>query len=292
MTNRKHITVENSEYRRVLDRCNSAMIEFFNEFKKNIILKGYFNKNCKVTKMNNNHWDLMDDVEKGNKNKLKFAENERSLKNAICQIKNDFIPKISNTCPEYSVLLATKIIFNEEDYHRILESLRQNQRDIDEQLDILGARQMAGILGEMPNQENLDVWYTVETSGLPKSNRSYSLLSIQQDKEKINKENMKKLQATLPKNNLYLTRSGGSGAGHYFCIYVSSDNFFKIDVMGGDDLSCQPLYIKSGKINDNFAEKFRFTGITYFYKMNNIEDIDFFERVITDKEYRNEFLYS
>lgn len=260
MKNRNHVTVQNSEYRRVLDRCNSYILKYL---------------------------DL-----RGGSRKSSFSQheiNEEFLKNKIREVKNDFTAKISNTCPEYSVLLATKIFFN-KDYYNVLNSLKQNQRVIDEQLDIIGARHMAGLLGLMSNPEDDGVFYTIETFGLPKLDGTYNEVLVQKNKKNINAKNIEKLKEILPKNNLYLVRSGGSGAGHFFCMYVSFDNFFKIDVMGGDDLCCQPL-IKFGEFNDDFAEKFRFTGSISFYRINNIEDINFFVKVIIDEMYRDTLIF-
>ena len=163
MKNRNHVTVQNSEYRRVLDRCNSYILKYLD-------LRGGFRKSS---------------FSQHEIRKSSFSQheiNEEFLKNKIREVKNDFIAKISNTCPEYSVLLATKIFFN-KDYCNVLNSLKQNQRVIDEQLDIIGARHMAGLLGSMSNPEDNGVFYTIETFGLPKLDGAYNEVLVQKNKK-------------------------------------------------------------------------------------------------------------
>ena len=178
-------------------------------------------------------------------------------------------------------------IFYPQEYYSVLQRFKLQQRTVDEQLDIIGARHVSGLLGQMSNAEENGDFYTIETEGLPKLEGKYNAFAVEKSKKIINSNNVKKIEGTLPKNSLYLVRSGGGGAGHFFCMYISDQDLFKIDVMGGDDLCCQPL-MKLGEINDDFAEKFRFTGSTSFYNIKGMDEINFFVNVITDKEYRDE----
>ena len=284
MKNRNHVTVQNSEYRRVLDRCDSVILKYLD-----LRRSSFSQYEIRQNSFSQHEIRILKYLELRRGSFSQHEINEEFLKNKIREVKNDFKAKISNTCPEYSVLLATKIFFNKE-YNNVLKSLKQNQRVIDKQLDIFGARHMAGIYEIMSNPEDHGVFYTIETFGLPKLDGAYNEVLVQKNKEIINAKNIENLKEILPKNNLYLVRSGGSGDGHFFCMYVSFDNFFKIDVMGGDDLCCQPL-IKFSEFNDDFAEKFRFTGSIYFYRINDIEDIIFFVKVIVDEEYRNTLIF-
>ncbi|OIN85102.1 SAM-dependent methyltransferase domain protein [Francisella sp. TX07-6608] len=216
---------------------------------------------------------------------LEFFD-ETELRKYIVEIKKDFYAKISNTCPEYSVLLATKILYPEQ-YSKVLSKIKSNQRIDDIQLDLMGIRQVAGIMGDMPNNEK-NFWL-IETQGLPKIHEEYDINKAQASQKLVDESNIEKIKSILKTNSLYLVRSGGSSAGHYFCIYTTKNNIFKIDIMGGEYLSYQPL-IRGGEINDDFAEKFRYNGKTVFYLMDSFEEIDFFLRLITDDEYRNKFM--
>ena len=303
MKNRSHIALENSEYRRVLERCANKILDYnsYDSSKEKTSQAHFIGKENTLQNSKNAFPSAI--CSSTNFKTKYYAQarydpqneiNENFLIKIIHEIKKDFKKVFknnnSNAYPEYTVLLATKILFKEH-YNRVLNHFKKNNRFLeDDNLELIHSRQVAKYIGENPADVDFYTQESLKICDVPQlEERVLSRLSrvdkhkyskeIEEQKAKISKQNIEKLDI-LPKNNLYIARSGETFSGHYFCIYVSSSNIFIIDVMSHKSLSCKPL----DKINDDFAEKFGVTGICLMrIDKYNFGDIVFFIDRITGK---------